>query len=143
MGVTPDGWEVSVKKVCFVLLYWIKVFIFFWIIIKLCNWLYLCRCMNTLYLHIFLSYGIGEIFKPKLIFFKFQNQARPLPFFSLLECMPGSFGQQCNNSCGHCFNQTACHHVTGTCAKGCEPGYQASNCIGGICFVWLRTIVSM
>lgn len=70
-----------------------------------------------------------------MTYFDFKIKQRPLPlfiYFSSLECLPGNFGQQCNNSCGHCFNQSACHHVTGICAKGCEPGYQSSNCTEGI-----------
>lgn len=49
-----------------------------------------------------------------------------------LECSDGFYGEECSSSCGHCLNDSACHHVTGTCDQGCEPGYQAPNCTEGI-----------
>lgn len=50
----------------------------------------------------------------------------------LIECMVGFYGDKCNSSCGHCLNNTACHHITGVCNQQCEPGYQAPNCTEGI-----------
>lgn len=43
-----------------------------------------------------------------------------------IECMAGFYGDACSNSCGHCLNNTACHHV------GCESGYRAPNCSIGM-----------
>lgn len=48
-----------------------------------------------------------------------------------LDCPFGFFGEGCSSQCGHCLHQT-CHHVTGVCEQGCEPGYQAPNCTEGI-----------
>lgn len=55
-------------------------------------------------------------------------------FFLLLsvECSFGYFGEQCNGICGHCKDNSACHHITGTCAKGCAPGYRFPKCTEGI-----------
>lgn len=55
-------------------------------------------------------------------------------FFLLLsvECSFGYFGEQCNGICGHCKDNSACHHFTGTCAKGCAPGYRFPKCTEGI-----------
>lgn len=47
------------------------------------------------------------------------------------ECSAGYFGENCNSSCGHCLNETACNHINGTCDEECEPGYQAPYCIDG------------
>lgn len=49
-----------------------------------------------------------------------------------IECMAGFYGDVCSNSCGHCLNNTACHHVTGICDQGCESGYRAPNCSIGM-----------
>lgn len=38
------------------------------------------------------------------------------------ECIPGYHGENGNKSCGHCLNETACHHVYGMCDTECEPG---------------------
>lgn len=54
----------------------------------------------------------------------------------LLECRYGYYGERCSNECGHCLNNTACHHVTGTCENGCEPGYKAPNCTDGIIYIF-------
>lgn len=51
---------------------------------------------------------------------------------SEIECIAGFYGDECSSDCGHCLNNTACHHVTGTCVNGCEPGYKAPNCSIGI-----------
>lgn len=48
-----------------------------------------------------------------------------------LDCPFGFFGDGCSSQCGHCLHQTTCHHVTGVCEQGCEPGYQAPSCTEG------------
>lgn len=47
------------------------------------------------------------------------------------ECIAGFYGENCNNSCGHCLNETACHHVTGMCDVECDPGYLTPYCTEG------------
>lgn len=47
------------------------------------------------------------------------------------ECKAGYYGGNCTNSCGHCLNEKACHHVNGMCDEECEPGYKAPYCTKG------------
>ena len=47
------------------------------------------------------------------------------------ECDGGTFGEQCENSCGKCLNNEQCHHINGSCLNGCSPGYQGINCTEG------------
>lgn len=47
------------------------------------------------------------------------------------ECKAGYYGGNCKNSCGHCLNEKACHHVNGMCDEECEPGYKAPYCTKG------------
>lgn len=47
------------------------------------------------------------------------------------ECKAGYYGGNCTNSCGHCLNEKACHHVHGMCSEECEPGYKAPYCTEG------------
>lgn len=49
-----------------------------------------------------------------------------------VECSTGFYGQQCKRKCGLCVNQITCHHFTGACVNGCEPGYMSPNCTEGI-----------
>lgn len=56
----------------------------------------------------------------------------------MLECSYGYYGERCSNKCGQCLNSTACHHVTGTCVNGCEPGYKAPNCTEGITSFYIK-----
>ena len=46
----------------------------------------------------------------------------------LVGCSNMTFGQDCNNTCGHCLNNDVCHHVNGTCLRGCNPGYHGDPC---------------
>ena len=47
------------------------------------------------------------------------------------ECESGTYGRKCENSCGHCVNQTDCFHINGTCLKGCGTGYLGNECKTG------------
>ena len=55
-------------------------------------------------------------------------------FLSLLfslACNSGTFGQECNDSCGRCLDQDGCYHTNGTCLTGCVPGYHGHLCKEG------------
>lgn len=52
--------------------------------------------------------------------------------FFFTECNAGYYGKNCNNTCGHCWNETPCHHVNGTCDEECDPGYLAPYCSEGM-----------
>ncbi|XP_062620887.1 multiple epidermal growth factor-like domains protein 10 [Saccostrea cucullata] len=40
----------------------------------------------------------------------------------------GTYGVECRFKCGQCRDGVACHHVSGTCVSGCEPGYTGQAC---------------
>lgn len=44
------------------------------------------------------------------------------------ECESGTFGLDCNKTCGNCEDMKHCHHVTGFCTQGCVPGYYGLRC---------------
>ena len=46
----------------------------------------------------------------------------------MVGCSNRTFGQDCNNICGHCLYNEVCHHVNGTCLRGCNPGYLGDLC---------------
>lgn len=46
-------------------------------------------------------------------------------------CPNTSYGAECKSTCGHCRDGVPCHHVTGQCMTGCEPGYTGQNCNNG------------
>ena len=49
-------------------------------------------------------------------------------YIHLLACNQGTYGRDCNKTCGHCLQQTDCHHINGTCLTGCKPGYFGELC---------------
>jgi hypothetical protein len=44
--------------------------------------------------------------------------------------MNGKYGQHCGYYCGVCLKSEQCHHVNGTCLKGCDAGYTGMLCQG-------------
>ena len=49
-------------------------------------------------------------------------------FSNILECTPGTYGENCDNVCGVCFNNESCNIVNGSCPDGCGPGYHGDGC---------------
>ena len=49
-------------------------------------------------------------------------------FFILIDCENRHYGEGCNITCGHCLNNAYCHHESGACLSGCEPGYHGKLC---------------
>ena len=47
------------------------------------------------------------------------------------ECNDTHYGQDCNHTCGHCWDHTQCHHVNGSCLGGCEEGFIGDKCMKG------------
>ncbi|XP_078320876.1 uncharacterized protein LOC111113002 [Crassostrea virginica] len=43
------------------------------------------------------------------------------------EC-EGTFGDNCSNACGFCFEKEHCHPLNGTCINGCDSGYKGQQC---------------
>ena len=48
--------------------------------------------------------------------------------FELKECPDGKHGDGCLMDCAHCTNLKQCHHVNGTCLRGCAVGYIGDEC---------------
>ena len=46
----------------------------------------------------------------------------------LSECDIGTYGDNCNETCGNCKDQSECHHSNGTCLTGCNDGFQGALC---------------
>ena len=47
-------------------------------------------------------------------------------------CLNGTYGQECNNTCGNCFGQEQCLHTNGTCLSGCDTGFVGEECKTGM-----------
>lgn len=45
-----------------------------------------------------------------------------------IDCGLGSFGADCNETCGHCRDLNQCSNVDGRCLTGCEAGYEGELC---------------
>ena len=47
------------------------------------------------------------------------------------ECSPGSYGQDCIETCGHCKQKAPCEHDTGHCpSAACDDGFAGQLCKG-------------
>ena len=43
-------------------------------------------------------------------------------------CAEGFYGNACSHVCGHCVDHEGCHHINGSCLRGCTPGYTGNKC---------------
>lgn len=57
---------------------------------------------------------------------KCQLEKKNYNFFLIEECNDGTYGKNCNNTCGHC--DPPCDKITGKCPHGCKPGYEGVFC---------------
>lgn len=57
---------------------------------------------------------------------KCQLEKKNYIFFLIEECNDGTYGKNCNNTCGHC--DPPCDKITGKCPHGCKPGYEGVFC---------------
>lgn len=55
-----------------------------------------------------------------------------------VECIDSKYGLDCSQSCGHCNKNKQCHHISGMCPYGCDPGYTGSQCIRGKHFLYQK-----
>ena len=46
----------------------------------------------------------------------------------ILECASDSYGQDCNETCGHCKYDHVCNKQNGVCPAGCTSGYYGGKC---------------
>uniref|UniRef100_K1QME5 Multiple epidermal growth factor-like domains 10 n=1 Tax=Magallana gigas TaxID=29159 RepID=K1QME5_MAGGI len=74
-----------------------------------------CPDVNCQYCHI--ETGYSQCCKPG-----YQGQRCEL------ECDKGSYGLECNGTCGYCRDINQCSNVNGTCLTGCEAGYEGDLC---------------
>ena len=49
----------------------------------------------------------------------------------LIECPPGTYGNNCSGTCGHCLDNSLCDRASGVCGDGCELGYMPDLCQSG------------
>lgn len=49
----------------------------------------------------------------------------------LADCNGGTYGLNCNYSCGHCLDNNQCHYINGSCFNGCDSGYKGVDCKQG------------
>lgn len=59
----------------------------------------------------------------------------------LIACQPGTYGHNCQDTCGYCLNFDDCYHVNGTCHLGCEPGYKGDICKIGQWFFFFKYLL--
>lgn len=43
-------------------------------------------------------------------------------------CQPGWYGEDCKLRCGHCLGTEPCHHINGSCQRGCQDNYITDWC---------------
>ncbi|XP_062613211.1 multiple epidermal growth factor-like domains protein 11 [Saccostrea cucullata] len=50
------------------------------------------------------------------------------------ECKAGKYGEDCNNTCGHCARNDTCDNINGSCPGSCDAGYRGKNCLNACPF---------
>ena len=53
-------------------------------------------------------------------------------------CFDGTFGYNCEMSCGSCKNDRVCSKTHGTCPSGCKAGFKLDTCLEGKCSLIFR-----
>lgn len=46
----------------------------------------------------------------------------------ILACDEGTYGFDCNETCGHCRDVSQCSNTNGTCLNGCVASYKGDMC---------------
>lgn len=46
-----------------------------------------------------------------------------------IACPDRFYGDNCSLSCGHCMHFDPCHHISGQCLNGCDPGWSGLHCV--------------
>lgn len=54
-----------------------------------------------------------------------------LCFVINIECNRGSYGFECNETCGHCRDVNKCLIGNGSCLTGCDAGFKGDVCKTG------------
>lgn len=60
-------------------------------------------------------------------------------------CTNGTYGEKCKLTCGHCYGNSACNHVNGSCPNGCASGWTRAVCNESerIMFFFFKTVFTM
>ena len=66
-----------------------------------------------------------------------------LCWHTFINCMNGTYGNNCSNTCGHCLNDGHCFHVNGTFPLhlGCDSGYTGDLCNISYLTILYRTVL--
>ena len=51
--------------------------------------------------------------------------------YQIAACDNQMYGVNCSQKCGACVDNEACHHINGSCLKGCDKGYHGQKCDQG------------
>ena len=51
--------------------------------------------------------------------------------YQIAACDNQMYGVNCSQKCGACVDNEACHHINGSCLKGCDRGYHGQKCDQG------------
>ena len=49
-------------------------------------------------------------------------------FSRFIVCTDGTYGMDCNKTCGHCANNATCNKTSGHCPASCEASFQPPLC---------------
>lgn len=74
-----------------------------------------------------------EMQKLTTIFFFLLHTHSTWPWtkYFFTECSAGTYGFECGNLCGNCYNEIQCNHVNGNCQNGCDVGFFGEKCNKG------------
>ena len=53
----------------------------------------------------------------------------------IVECNGNTYGMECSQTCGKCYENEQCNHLTGICPNGCDPGMSGHKCDNGIFYL--------
>lgn len=86
-------------------------------------------------------YGTIKCIQPWTLGVPYHQLSAIYFIFSKRECLSGTYGQGCLNTCsGHCLNSATCNRTTGSCDQGCQAGYIGKLCEEGFKFLFVNYI---
>lgn len=63
-----------------------------------------------------------------LYYNEYDTQLSDRYVYNIVECDRGWYGIGCNETRGHCRNESQCSNVNGTCLLGCDAGFKGDRC---------------
>lgn len=73
----------------------------------------------------------NKVIHPHVFFSKENNKKTFKYILFCAVCRKGSYGINCNETCGQCRDIIQCSHINGTCLTGCESGFRGDLCKTG------------